>query len=322
MSPAIVDVIEEFCGCKVHCDLAIESVDWRTGFAEHAVSFSGGFDSLAAWTLLPGDPTLISMDFGGWFKRETEFFVEFSPQVVSTNFRMEGFGRRSWIFMLAGVILLKQHLNIGRYTTGSILESSPWNYRKNIDQTFKAAPLLHGFGFEQVNTTLGITEVGTTLLAMRHYPNLIGRSLDSLAAPGSGKSLRKQMLVESLYREKKADLNVQPVVASVDSPPLKWGQSLTDDMLTPYMIKHCGLEASRRLMADIPDDVISLAQNSRLHFYERYHTGLYMGIPEEIGSHLRETLYDSGIVPFTELDWLEYRTLTELLSAYHELNIN
>lgn len=311
--------IESFCGCELDCGSRTEGQDWISGYDNHALSFSGGFDSLAALALLPDQPTLVSMDFGGWFQRETDFFSKFSPYIVSTNFRMEGFGRRSWIFMLAGIILLKQHLDIGRYTTGSILESSPWHYRKYIDSAPKSAPLLQAFGLTQLNTTIGITEVATTLVTLHRFPSYVKQSLKSLAAPGTGKSQRKQMLVASLCAEGRAILDFVPEVEAAEVPPLTWGDSLTDDMLTPYMLKHSGTTATNRLMAGIPDEVHEAAASLNLTFYERYHTGLYSGLGLKENSHIHSTLSSLGVGPFTERDWAEYRQVTDIISRYHRL---
>ncbi|MFF8895838.1 hypothetical protein [Brevibacterium casei] len=322
VSPPIRQAIEDFCGCTLSSGSRENVKDWLSGFDGHAVSFSGGFDSLAALALLPQGPELVSMDFGGWFQRETEFFTEFAPHVVSSNFRMEGFGRRSWIFMLAGIILLKEHYRFGKYTTGSILESSPWHYSRNIEATFKAAPLLRAFGFEQINTTIGITEVVTTLVTMRHFPDRVQKSLKSLAAPGSGKSQRKHMLVSSLYQEGRASLDYVPEVAVTSKPPLTWGESLTDDMLTPYMLKHSGVQATQALMAGIPDEIFEAAERLELNFYERYHTGLYMGLDPKFSKHLHNTLIDLGVEPFAERDWTEYREISELIGNYHSVKID
>lgn len=322
ISKPIKEAIESFCGCQLSSGVQSDEVDWSTGFDGHALSFSGGFDSLAALALLPGSPELVSMDFGGWFERETSFFTRFSPHVVQTNFRMEGLGRKSWMFMLAGVVLLKEHLRLGRYTTGSILESSPWHYLRNHEGVFKAVPLLRAFGFEQVNTTIGITEVATTLLTMKHFPEHVAGSLKSLAAPGSGKSLRKNMLVQALRREGHGPTISVPDLKFSEKAPLSWGQSLTDDMLTPYMLKHCGVEATTSLMSDIPDAIIDFANASRLSFYERYHTGLYMDIGRDFEGHVQRVLSDAGILPFAERDWTEYRAATMLISKYHSVRID
>lgn len=322
ISPPIKAAIERFCGCPVVSNVALKIVDWTTGFDGHAVSFSGGFDSLAALSLLPSAPALVSMDFGGWFKREADFFNTFHPHVVGTNFRMEGFGRRSWMFMLSGIILLKEQLNLGSYTTGSILESSPWHYKRHITKAFNATPLLSAFGFDQVNSTMGITEVATTILAMRHFPDRVEDSLESLAAPRSGKSLRKQMLVESLNREGKAAVSFNPEVTVLDTPPLKWGQSLTDDMLTPYMLKHSGVDATNRLMAEIPEEIAALSKNLDLDFYQRYHTGMYLGMDRKVREFIHLGLSQAGIDPFSERDWHEYRSVTKVIAKYHSVHID
>lgn len=317
LSASAVEAIQTFCG---DLDSGRHPYDRSSGpRTSGAVSFSGGFDSLAALALLPKSPHLISMDFGGWFQRETDFFVEFNPKVVSTNFRMAGFGRRSWMFMLGGTILLSDELSIGPVTTGSILESSPWHYRKLIDNKFRTPDLLHSVGLSQVNTTAGITEVATTLLTMQNFPEQVSRSLASLAAPGSGKLLRKQMLVSSLQTEGKAQLPTTPRLDLPSSAPLQYGQSLTDDMLIPYMLKHSGENAANALMNDIPTELVKLAKDLQLDFYERFHTGMYVGLPSDVYQHVTRRLIDAGILPFTERDWQEYRDVISIISLTHDL---
>lgn len=319
ISDHVKDAIEQFCQCQVDASTNQSGKDWTKGFHVRALSFSGGFDSLAALSLMPGRPELVSMDFGGWFQRETDFFVEFNPHVVSTNFRMEGFGRRSWMFMLTGIILLKESLNLNSYTTGSILESSPWNYRKNVDQAFKAAPLLRAFGFEQINPTLGITEVSTTLLAVREFPDLLKRSLKSLAAPGSGKSIRKHMLVHSLSSRPNGQSSQMAPIKFPEKPPLQWGDSLTDDMLTPFLIQSRGAHETSRLMSGVPTALIEMVETFHLTFYKRFHPALYIGIPEDVSTHVHSVLNRNGIEPFTERDWHEYRSVAKFLTDYHQL---
>ena len=51
------------------------------------LSFSGGFDSFAALRLLGNEAHLVSLDFGGWFEREAQFFNNFDPLVIKTNIR-------------------------------------------------------------------------------------------------------------------------------------------------------------------------------------------------------------------------------------------
>lgn len=322
VTPSIRDAIESFCGCSLNAGTREAGRDWLGEFDGHAISFSGGFDSLAASALLPPGPELISMDFGGWFQRETDFFQEFSPHVVSSNFRMEGFGRRSWLFMLVGILLLKEHLSLGKYTTGNIFGSSPWNFIRNIESSFSSHPLFQAFGLDALNPTNGVTEVVTTLLTMRHFPKRVQESLKSLAAPGSGKSLRKQMLVASLYQEGRAILNYVPEVAQVESPPLKWGESLADDLLIPYLLRHSGVEATNALMGGIPEEAYELARDLSLTFFERYHTGFYMGLEPSASKYIHSSLTDAGVVPYAERDWTEYRAVAELIGDYHALKID
>ena len=53
VTPSIREAIEAFCGCALKAGVRHTGHDWLHGFDQHAVSFSGGFNSLAALALLP-----------------------------------------------------------------------------------------------------------------------------------------------------------------------------------------------------------------------------------------------------------------------------
>lgn len=114
-------------------------------------------------------------------------------------------------------------------------------------------------------------------------------------------------------------LDFEPTVGVPDGPPLKWGQSLADDLLAAYMLKKSGRERTMALMSGIPDSIVDASTKLTLNFYERYHTGLYYGISEKPARHIRNTLANAGIHPFAERDWAEYRHITGLLSEFHKL---
>lgn len=318
-SQEIADAIERFSGCPLTSERSSEPLSAGVARGGHALSFSGGFDSLAALSLLPEGAHLISMDFGGWFEREREFFVRFEPHIVSTNFRAMGFGRRSWLFMLSGVVLLRDHLDLASFTTGAILESSPWNFQSNIDSEPAAPELLEVLGMRRVHTVNGLTEVATTMLAMRHFASLIEDSLRSLAAPGSGKLVRKQMLVTSLYEDERATLPSRPTYEAPEKPPLRFGESLADDMLMPYMVQHSGEAAARALMEDIPDEMFELASDLKLSFYERYHPGFYRKFHPRERMALAAGFAEAGIDAFGERDWSDWRRVVSVLRHVHEL---
>lgn len=65
----------------------MESTDKEKERTGCILNFSGGFDSLAALYLMPEDTKLVAIDFGGWFEREKEFFKQFHPYTLKTNFR-------------------------------------------------------------------------------------------------------------------------------------------------------------------------------------------------------------------------------------------
>ena len=90
--------IKDFCRAEIACGIHSKSSIEQNVLTKNksALSFSGGFDSLAAKFLMPDDTVLISMDFGGKFAREREFFNEFDTHKVTTNLLETHLRANSW----------------------------------------------------------------------------------------------------------------------------------------------------------------------------------------------------------------------------------
>ena len=132
---------------------------------KYMLSFSGGFDSLAALALLPPDETtLVSIDFGGWFDRERLFFEKFHTNIVKTNFRQLGYADAHYTFMGVSALLFQNTLKSQYHIFGTILEASVNHFLKEPNSlTTLVTPPISITGLKDIWLTNGLTEVGTAL---------------------------------------------------------------------------------------------------------------------------------------------------------------
>ncbi|WP_143588122.1 hypothetical protein [Tersicoccus phoenicis] len=281
------------------------------------LSFSGGFDSLAAYSLMPRDTRLVSMDFGGRFGREREFFQHFDTLTVSTNLLETPLKNNSWSFMGCGAILAAAHSRAKYHTFGSILEASPDNLRQTpAAAANKTFPPFHMAGLTNAPYVAGLTEVGTLIVLAHYHPDLIAPSLRSLASPGEEKLYRKKVLARVVSARFGWDITT-PDVTKPSTPHFSFGQNFALDFLSIYVARHGGPDLADELVSGIPDHI--LASSSRLHltFYERADTTLYLNFPADLAAGLARNLASAGVRPYTELDWVEFQQVRSLLAPYH-----
>lgn len=283
-----------------------------------ALSFSGGFDSLAAYCLMPLGTELVSMDFMGRFARERVFFEKhFKTLTVQTNVLDTGLHRNSWSFMGIGAILTSEHTRAEFHTFGGIFEAGPDNMsvapaaaRKGTFPPFAAA------GFTNAPFVVGLTEIGTLNALMHYRPELIRESLTSVASPGEEKLYRKQVLTQVVAERRglKLDLDLTPKPARTH---FAFGQNFALDLLALYVAKHAGEDVASDLVRDIPSDAFDHAKRLDLTFFERANTTLFQHFPPALFGILAERLADAGIPFYTEQDWDEFRQVRNLLAPYH-----
>jgi len=282
------------------------------------LSFSGGFDSLAAYCLMPLDTGLVSMDFMGRFARERAFYEKhFKTITVQTNLLETGLHRNSWAFMGIGAILTSQHTSAAFHTFGSILEAGPDNMsvapaaaRADTFPPFAAA------GFTNAPFVVGLTEIGTLQTLLHYRPDLVRESLNSVASPGEEKLYRKQVLTQvvAARRGVKLDLDISPKPTKTH---FAFGQNFALDLLALYIAKHAGEDVASDLVRDIPTDAFDHAKRLDLTFFERANTNLFDRFPAEYFGGLTERLSDADIRFYTEKDWIEFRKVRKLLAPYH-----
>jgi cyanophycin synthetase len=283
----------------------------------HLLCFSGGFDSLAARSLMPDETALVSIDFGGRFARERKFFSNFDTLRVSTNLVETPFRKNSWSFMGIAAILAGDYYRARYLTFGSILEAGPENMRPAPAAAKNATfPIFREAGYSSAPYVQGLTEIGTLKVILGSVPEIIGESLLSLASPGDEKLYRKRILARLAADACGVSVEL-PEITPPPRPHFAFGENFLVDFLCIYAINRLDAEQARLLVRDIPDEVIEVAGGMRLDFYERANTVLYEGFPAELRSRLYSRLAEYGIGWYTEDDWREYGVVRNLLSKYH-----
>ncbi|QSZ53258.1 hypothetical protein RI444_15520 [Paenarthrobacter sp. AT5] len=282
------------------------------------LSFSGGFDSLAAYCLMPLGTELVSMDFMGRFARERAFFEKhFKTITVQTNLLETGLHRNSWAFMGIGAILTSQHTRAEFHTFGSIFEAGPDNMSmapaaaRNV--TF---PPFAAAGFTNAPFVVGLTEIGTLQALMHYRPEMIRESLASVASPGEEKLYRKQVLTQVVAERQGVQLELD-LTKKPTQPHFAFGQNFALDLLALYVAKHAGEDVASDLLRDIPSDAFDHAKRLDLTFFERANTNLFQHFPPMLFGILAERLADAGIQFYTEQDWREFRQIRRFLAPYH-----
>ncbi|MEV8182920.1 hypothetical protein [Specibacter sp. NPDC078692] len=317
LSPAArtVKEIEVFTSASVTTNGSGYSVDVRR--EGHVLSFSGGFDSLAALSLMPDGTELVSMDFGGRFGRERTFFENFDTTIVSTNLLDTPLKKNSWSFMGAGAILASSHQRREFHTFGSILEAGADNLRSNPVAAaggtflpFKSA------GFQNAPYVLGLTEIGTLLVLARYQREHIGNSLLSLASPGEEKLYRKQVLANIIEDRLGTDLHI-PIVQKPARPHFAFGENFALDFLTIYVAKYAGHDIANDLVRDIPPEILNLGSQLDLTFYERANSTLYENFPAPLMGGLAGKLAGAKIPFYVERDWNDFSRVREALAKYY-----
>lgn len=321
LSLLTIEGIEQFTLSKVTCKKITTDINpVRKRQKNLTLNFSGGFDSLAALYLMPENTNLVSMDFGGRFSRERSYFQKYNTHIVETNLLETELRKNTWSFMGIASILYSDYLSTDYHTFGGILEASFNNFaEKPLAAKNISFPPFMMSNIENAPYVLGLTEIGTVMVLINHAKNEIPESLESLALPGEEKRYRKQVLCNIVA--KKAGVKID--IRSIDPPTkphFKFGQSFAADFLAFYTIKNAGLDIASHTVSNIPAEVVDLANELSLNFYERVNPIFLEKFPTELLGDLLKKLSDSGILPYTRNDWNEFEKVKELLAKYYSLN--
>lgn len=283
-----------------------------------ALNFSGGFDSLAAYSLMPRNLTkLVSMDWGGQFFREGLFFKRFNPYTVTTNVQRLGYCRETWTFMGMGMILFARPLDIGYGVFGGNFEASIGQIMRcpRIAKVYQTDPFSF-LGIKDMRVAHGLTEVGSIMTVMKLSPSCFGDSLKSLAAPGSEKLYRKSVLSYIVNKKFGCGVDVQIQNEPV-KPAYRFGDNVALDMLCLYEMKHVGRGIASKTIMDIPADAEDVVRGLDLSFFERLNTNFIGSIPSCCRDYYMSQLMKAGIRPYDEEDWYELDVVCRYLSRWH-----
>ena len=285
------------------------------------LNFSGGYDSLAAMCLMPKDIALVAIDFGGWFEREAEYFQRFNPYILKTNFRQEKLDRASWTFMGCGVLLFAEYLKAGTYVSGTILEATKQHFL--TEPPIVRAPSQYRFlytGLKSICYTHGLSEVGTAIVVTHYLADQVEASLASLSKPKTEKRYRKETLTDIVA--KKFGRSISFPHTQPPEQKIAFSTNLALDFLCLYIIKNAGLKKAMDTVYDIPSEALQLTEMLTLNFYERLNTtfiGSNAFPDDKTRNSYMEKVLACGVIPYTEDDFQEFRTVVDFLNQYHHI---
>lgn len=312
VSARTLEAVAEHCRCEVN-SARVGKEARHPAPSRIGLAFSGGFDSIMARDLLPAGTALLSLDFGGRFARERAMFNTFDSHVVGTNLVDIGLNRKSWSFLAAANVLLRDSLGLGTLSFGTVTEARPKYFRfggqtQPVGSTLDAVTEMPIF-----NPVLGLTEVATAQYALNHHPTLVADILKSVANPGEEKAYRKHLLL--LAAGAHAGNAVVPAAAVLPAQPiLNWGSSLAADFLSLYLMKHLGAGIVQKLYKDsIPDAAKELVDQLTLNFFGRVNANFYQGHDRSLQSGMYRKLLLAGVEPYGSRDFREFAQVAALL---------
>lgn len=305
-----VDTLETALRAKVHHRPG-RDIRRRQG-TENGLNFSGGFDSLAAKNIL-NNPHLISLDFGGALIREREFFERFNPYIFPTNLTKLKLHSYSWQFMGLGAILLRDELQLGSYSFGSIMAGAlPRLLSKPLNQGTSGIPIANAFGMTRRNPVAGISEIAAIKIAVMNHPELLVDALMSVAAPQEGKFQRKYQMLEAVSSYVGLPLKM-PEVPDRNANTV-WGASFAADLSSLFVIQELGVDYVEPSYAKgIPDRVIRSLEDIDLSFMHKFNPQAYEGLDLHVLAGLQSRMIEHGITPFCRKDWEEAAKVVRLL---------
>lgn len=264
------------------------------------LNFSGGFDSLAAHYLLPPDHALVSMDFGGRFGREAKFFKEFDPIQVRTNLVETPLRKNSWSFLGLGS-LIAMHETRSKYCTfGSVIESTGLE-RNTAHEKGLTFPPFASAGMTNAPATQGLSEFGTAMIIAKFCPELLKKSLNSLASPGEEKLFRKWALAKTAFEYAGHPIHL-PEISRPSSPHFGFGDRFVIDLTAMTIASFDHGDLARHLVRDLDNTIIRDAKAMNFEFMFKADDRMYSSYPEELRKHLNLALERAGISWYSQKD--------------------
>lgn len=282
------------------------------------LNFSGGVDSLAAQKLLGSRVRLLSIDFGGGFAREAEWFREWDTFVVETNFRNKPFNENlDWRFMAAGTLLFAEYLHIGSVYWGSVLEASPYWFSNQRKKAVEETVSTHVFGIANLRMCQAVTplsEYGTMKIAATTGAETLERSLVSCANPKSEKYFRKMLLRSIATGEQ---LSTEVLRATAPQRKYAFRSSFGVDVLTAYFCWSLGIDFVREYLAEISDENAKELSNLDMRFFEKYNPANVPALPAAAQKEILGGYEECGLKPYDAIDVESLDKCRILMARYH-----
>ncbi|MBQ6219903.1 MAG: hypothetical protein IJJ47_09240 [Methanosphaera sp.] len=327
----IIQQISDFTKSKVSCKQKINTDFINNNINEKIIlNFSGGFDSLALLSILPKNKTeMVSVKWdmeNNYLKRESDFFKKFNPHILETNFR--NFVNKTkveqlsgiWQFMSIGSMLYNELLHFKFHTFGTIFEAWGLHGSSKVSTRKKFSnPPFNQIGLTDLKICQGLTEVGTALIVAKSFPYLVDDSLKSLAAPNSTKYYRKQLIMK-IIQEKYGLKDMYLNLNDFKEPERKIDFNyFADGFLVLWYLKHIGFEKTKRIVSNLPEDIMNVVDKCSLNFYEKYNSNFLNNLPEDIKLDVMKNLIKLGILPYDEQDYQELKIVLEYLKDYYPI---
>ena len=203
-----------------------------------------------------------------------------------------------------GSVLYAEKLKSNYYSFGTILEADK-NFNCNVST--KVLPF-SAINLKYISIINGLTEVATTKIACHFYPDLINKSLQSLADSGSIKRLRKDLLT-SIFINKIKINKIQN---------FKFGRDYTFDFLLFYFIKYFSIDYIKNFISDIPNEIIEISSNFNLKFYERVNPKAFITFNNyNLYNYYLSKLFECEINIYEKNDYYELYKIREVLAKYY-----
>lgn len=285
---------------------------------KYCLSFSGGFDSLAAYCLLKDKDFInVSMDFGGNFKREKLFFEKFNTNIITTNFLDTKLQKNHWTFMGIGLCIMSEIYNINHYIFGGIIQNSFINFTKNIQFKNQSIGMFPLSGMTALPIVQGLTEVGTIKIILKNFTrDEVIKSLFSLSNLGEFKLYRKYLLLCSVDFSFYDESIMQKVLPrhKLDITLLKNQGELF--LLFFILGNYKGdKKAIENGFLGLNNEILKFVEDTNLDFYEKANKSVYEVLNS---SEIINSLLDNNIKLYESYDYENFLKVTNYLDGFYK----
>lgn len=321
VSPVTSNAISEWTNARVFTDGSSLPPSKSLYLIDSSVlNFSGGLDSLASLACLGASTELVSLDFGGRFSRERQFFQKFETRTIRTNLIDTSLRRNSWSFMGLGALLYRNILHGKFVTFGSVLEAGNLQIRTphKGSSTFPPFKIAN---FEAANSVAGVSEAGTIAIVAKFYPEKLTESLQSVASPGEEKYVRKIALADLVTSEFGLHFN-PPHLSKPSKVHYSFGDNFAVDLTSLFFLSRNREEAASKLIGPVPPIVKNLAKELTFDFMLKADQNYYSCYPDILHPKLESTFKVAGLDWYSVEDYEEINLLRERLAPLASYTIN